>query len=161
MSALFVTDRLVVRPKRLEDAEALHALYGDPEVMRPPFTTIEQTRDFVEQNVRHQEVHGFSMWTAEDRETGEIVGEVGFLAIADGVELGWRLRRDRWGRGLGTEMARGALDHGRREPGLAHVGAFIDIGNTPSIRIAERIGMERVAKAASDGVPSWAEYRAG
>jgi RimJ/RimL family protein N-acetyltransferase len=151
----------VVRPTRLEDADALHALYGDVEVMRPRFETIEQTREFVEQHIRHQGVHGFSMWAAEDRATGEVVGEVGFLAFAGGVEIGWRLRRDRWGEGLGGEMARGALDYGRDELGLSEVRAFIDLGNTPSIRIAERLGMKRVGKAASEGVPSWAEYRAG
>jgi RimJ/RimL family protein N-acetyltransferase len=161
MPPLFVTDRLAVRVKRPEDAEALHAIYADPEAMRPPFTTLDASRDFVLQHIRHQDAHGFSMWSAEDRATGEVLGEVGFLAIAGGVEIGWRVRRSEWGRGLGTEMARAALAHGRDHLRLTDVRAFIDLDNPRSIRIAEKLGMRRVEKRATEGVPSWAEYTAG
>jgi RimJ/RimL family protein N-acetyltransferase len=158
---LFVTERLAVRVKRPDDAEALHAIYADPEAMRPPFTTLGESRDFVLQHIRHQDAHGFSMWSAEERATGAVVGEVGFLAFAGGVEIGWRVRRSEWGRGLGTEMARAALAHGRDRLHLGEVRAFIDLDNTRSIRIAEKLGMRRVAKEASQGVPSWAEYTSG
>lgn len=62
---LFCTERLAVRPKTAADVTAFHAIYGDEGVMRfsgGSFATLERTREFVVSHMRHQDVHGFSMW---------------------------------------------------------------------------------------------------
>jgi len=159
---LFATDRLAARPKGLADAASLHAVYGDEEVMRHlggRFETPGRTRDVVAAHVRHQRVHGYSMWALCDRSTAEIVGDVGFLRHEDGIEIGWHLRRLVWGRGYATEAARACLAYGFDDLGFERVSAFVELANAASLRVVEKLGMSLVRRGA-DGVPPWAEYAA-
>lgn len=158
---LFETDRLAVRPKTLADAEAFHEIYGDDEVMRfcgGSFVTIQRTRDFVASHVRHQEAYGFSMWALLTRNSGSLVGDVGFLSYEDGVEIGWHLHRGAWGQGYATEAARACLAYGFDQLMFARISAFAESANAASLRVIEQLGMRFVAGGAADGVPAWAEY---
>jgi RimJ/RimL family protein N-acetyltransferase len=160
MHWLFETERLSVRPKAAADAESFHAVYSDGEVMQfsgGSFTTLERTCDFVASHVRHQEVHGFSMWALVHRGTGTLLGDVGFLAYEDGVEIGWHLRRNAWGRGYATEAARACLAYGFDRLKFTRVSAFTESANTASLRVIEKLGM-RLVRCGADGVPAWAEY---
>ena len=126
MHWLFETERLSVRPKAAADAESFHAVYTDDDVMRfcgGSFTTLERTRDFVASHMRHQDVHGFSMWALVHRGTRTVLGDVGFLGYEDGVEIGWHLRRSAWGRGYATEAARACLAYGFEQLKFTRVSA--------------------------------------
>ena len=57
------------------------------------------------------------------------------------VEIGWRLRRDAWGRGYATEAAREALRHGFETLGLEEIVSFTAVANEPSRAVMRRIGM--------------------
>jgi len=52
-------------------------------------------------------VNGFSKWIILERESNHPVGDAGFYYLPDGkrIELGYRLARSHWGRGLATEVA--------------------------------------------------------
>lgn len=157
---LFSTSRLAVRPKQLGDVDALHGVYADEEVMRHlggPFATKQRTHEFVEAHIRHQELHGFSMWTVLEQDSGAVVGDAGFLAYDGGVEIGWRLRRSCWGHGYATEAARGCLVYGFRELHFEAVSAFVETANSASLHVIEKLGMSFVRGGARDA-PAWAEY---
>ena len=145
------TPRLVLRPWQPEDAATLAAINADPEVSRylvggTPVTA-EQSAEQSAWMVRHWSDRGFGLWAADLRETGETIGFVGlavpaFLpAVLPAVEVGWRLGRAWWGRGLATEGARASLAHGFAELGLARIIALIDPRNAASVRVAEKVGM--------------------
>jgi [ribosomal protein S5]-alanine N-acetyltransferase len=158
---VFRTERVGVRPKRPEDATALHRVFGDSEVMRylgGPMQSLALTQAFVAQHIAHQEEHGFSMWALIEGASDELIGDVGYLAHEDGVEIGWHLRRASWGRGYATEAARACVDHGMTVFGFDTISAFVETANTRSIRVIERLGMELVRSEAGDGVPPWREY---
>jgi ribosomal-protein-alanine N-acetyltransferase len=157
---LFQTERLAVRPKTADDVDALHVVYGDADVMRfsgGRFTTLERTRSFVTSHIGHQETHGFSMWALVERGSGTLVGDVGFLAYEDGVEIGWHLRRSAWGQGYATEAARACLAHGFDRFDFPRVSAFTESGNAASLRVIEKLGM-RFVRGGASGVPAWVEY---
>lgn len=157
---LIETERLAVRPKTAADAASFHAVYGDSEVMRfsgGGFTTLERTRDFVASHMRHQEVHGFSMWALVDRGTRTLLGDVGFLVCEEGVEIGWHLRRSAWGRGYATEAASACLVYSFDQLKFARVSAFAESANAASVRVIDKLGM-RFVRCGADGVPAWAEY---
>jgi RimJ/RimL family protein N-acetyltransferase len=146
------TDRLVLRPWRPTDRAPLAAINADPEVMRfirdgRPLTRSESDRllDAIES---HWVQHGFGLWCAAPREDPDAcVGFVGlavpsFLpAVLPAVEVGWRLARSAWGRGLATEGARAALDHAFGPLALKSVISIIDPANERSVRVAEKLGM--------------------
>ena len=64
-------------------------------------------------------------------------------SVLPAVEVGWRLARPAWGRGLATEGARASLRHAFGELDLEAVISIIDPANERSIRVAEKLGMRR------------------
>jgi RimJ/RimL family protein N-acetyltransferase len=148
------TERLVLRDWRATDRPPFAALNADPEVMRHvgsgrPFDRAQS--DTCLAHVReHWNEHGYGLWCAAPRsDPGACLGFIGlsvppFLpAVLPAVEVGWRLARPAWGRGLATEGARAALRHAFGELGLAGVVSIIDPANVRSRRVAEKLGMRR------------------
>src|SRR5262245_47067454 len=111
MQTLIETDRTILRPFEMKDAETALSWFGDAEVMRYiPFgadSTVEATTERIGRYIEHQRVNGFSKWIIIDRSTNDPIGDAGFYRLPDnlGVELGYRLCRSHWGRGLATEVA--------------------------------------------------------
>jgi RimJ/RimL family protein N-acetyltransferase len=145
------TERLTIRnfvPE--DDAEAMLAVYGDPEVMRyipgGAFRGIEVMKARLRTYARTFERHGFSSWAVVERESGRVIGDAGFGVFepTGDIELGYTLGRAHWGNGYGTEAARACLATGLAHLDAPRIIAVMDVDNEPSLRVAERLGMERV-----------------
>lgn len=145
------TSRLILRRWRQEDVAPLAAVNADPVVMRwigdgSPLDQ-EQTRARVEAMEREWESRGFGLFAVEERATGELAGFTGlsvpgFLPeVLPAVEVGWRLGRPFWGRGLGSEAAHAALRFGFRDRGLQRIVSIAQAGNAASERIMAKLGM--------------------
>ena len=152
LGALPVTERLQLRRWRASDREPFAVLNADPEVMRYIGDGRPMTRAGSDALLHaidaHWAEHGFGLWCAAPRETPEMcLGFIGlavpsFLpAVLPAVEVGWRLARHAWGRGLATEGAIAALEYGFATLGLASVISIIDPANDRSVRVAEKLGM--------------------
>src|SRR4051794_21374502 len=144
------TARLHLRPPRLEDAEAFARINADPEVARFVSSTGPLTRaqsDLVlRKTLDHWADNGFGWWMADLRATGELLGFIGLShptpgpAVADEVELGWRLGREHWGRGYATEGAAEAVRWAFGERDLHRLISVIAGGNERSLRVADKLG---------------------
>ena len=139
--------RLILRPLLASDAEAVFAVFGDREVMRfslhGPLVSLDECAAFIEDNAQRQASHGYSFWGVVERAGGRLVGTCGFARFGfapGGIELAYRLRRDRWGRGYATEAARSALAHGFGPLGLTRVIAAVEPANAASLRVVEKCG---------------------
>jgi RimJ/RimL family protein N-acetyltransferase len=150
------TERLVLRPWRPADRAPFAAMNADPEVMRyigdGRTMTRAESDALVDAIEAHWREHGFGLWCAALRDAPDVcIGFVGlaipsFLpAVLPAVEVGWRLARPVWGRGLATEGARAALDRAFGPLQLSSVISLIDPANERSIRVAEKLGMHREA----------------
>jgi RimJ/RimL family protein N-acetyltransferase len=150
------TERLLLRAWRSSDRAPFAELNADPEVMRFIGEGLPLTRaqsDALLYTIEaHWSEHGYGLWCAAPREDPErCVGFVGlaipsFLpAVLPAVEVGWRLARATWGRGLATEGARHALEHAFHALDLRSVISVIDPQNDRSVRVAEKLGMRRGA----------------
>jgi RimJ/RimL family protein N-acetyltransferase len=147
------TDRLILRPFRDEDLDAYAEICADAEVMRylgdgMPLSRVDAWRQmaFI---IGHWQLRGYGMWAVEERENGAMLGRIGFFNPEGwpGFELGWMLGRHAWGNGYATEGARAALEYAWRGLGREHVISLIRPENTPSIRVAERLGESLEGKA--------------
>jgi RimJ/RimL family protein N-acetyltransferase len=140
------TPRLLLRPPEARDVQTMLEIHQDPEVVRYIGTGIPGDIAVAWRNVAimigHWHMLGFGPWTITGRENGEILGRVGMWDAAGGpgVELGWMLRREAWGKGYATEAARAALDWGWAHTDYDYVISNIHEVNVPSIRIAEKLG---------------------
>ena len=88
-----------------------------------------------------------------ERASARTIGFVGLSGprfmpeILAAVEVGWRLDPDAWGRGYATEAATAALDGAFGVLELDEVCSIPQVGNDPSVRVAEGLGMRRVRDA--------------
>jgi RimJ/RimL family protein N-acetyltransferase len=146
------TNRLRLRRWRAEDLEPYARINADPEVMRFIAGGVPKTREECAADLAyveaHWERHGFGLWAAELKASGELIGFVGLSEptfipeLIGSVEVGWRLGREHWNQGLATEGARASLDAAFCELELDEVVSIIDPGNHASVRVAEKLGME-------------------
>jgi len=145
------TARLRLRMWRDDDVDALVPMHADEEVVRYLEDGSVQDRERVARSVaawrEDWDRHGFGLWCAELRESGEAIGFVGLAyptwlpeAMPD-VEVGWRLRRDVWGRGLATEGGRASLAYAFDELGLTRVISIHQPSNIASRRVMEKLGL--------------------
>ena len=142
------TERLILRPARTSDFEAVHAYAADPESTRymgwEP-NTPEDTRRFL----RTAE----NAWSAEDpkdfefvlirKSDGALVGGCGLYTTGELGEAGWILRPEFRRRGYATEAGEALLRFGFAERKLWRIRARCDSRNTPSWHVMERLGMRR------------------
>jgi RimJ/RimL family protein N-acetyltransferase len=139
------TPRLIVRRWTADDVEALHSICSDPDVMRyvgdgSPWNR-ERTRQFTEDAVATEQTHGYCRWPLIAKDAVLLAGFCGFIPAEEGVEMGWRLGSQFWGRGLATEAAQAVLKYGVESLGFRRVTATVHCDNRASLRVAEKLGM--------------------
>jgi RimJ/RimL family protein N-acetyltransferase len=97
-------------------------------------------------------MYGFGLWAALRRDTGAMIGFIGlchplwFPAMAERVEIGWRLAREAWGAGYATDGAREALRAGFETLALDEIVAFVHPENERSLAVCRRLGMREEAE---------------
>jgi len=138
------TERLILRPIALEDFPRWAEMMADPEAARylggaQPAATA--WRGFMTM-AGAWSLTGISMFSLEDRETGLWLGRIGPWRPHGwpGNEVGWGLHPEAQGKGYGVEAATAALDYAFDVLDWPDVIHCIDPDNTPSQRLAERVG---------------------
>jgi RimJ/RimL family protein N-acetyltransferase len=146
------TDRLLLRRWRASDAVPLAAMNADPEVMRFIGRGAVLGRGLSDELLTRFEAEwrerGFGLWAVEERSApGQLLGFCGLTVpmflpeLLPTVEVGWRLARGAWGKGIATEAARAALAFGFEEHGMREILAIVNPENQRSLRVAEKLGM--------------------
>lgn len=137
------------RPERADEASYAR-LFGTPEVARwlrpPPLRafTLNDPAVAIDADAARWASDGFGFGVVEEAAGGAFVGRGGLQAATVagvyGIELGWALLPDWWGRGLATELGRGAIDRARAL-GLGQVVAYTLPHNLASRGVMDKLGM--------------------
>jgi RimJ/RimL family protein N-acetyltransferase len=143
------TPRLLLRGWRESDREPFARINRDPMVMEffPGPLSAHESSALFDRIDLHFEQHGFGLWAAELRETGEFIGFIGlavprFVAASTPcVEIGWRLDSACWGKGLATEGARAVTRHAFNVLHLDELVSLTVPANVRSRRVMEKLGM--------------------
>ena len=141
------TPRLHLREFVPEDADALALVVSDAETMRYYPSPMDRAgvEEWIARNRRRYVQNGHGLWAMELKSTGEFLGDCGVtVQLVDAVEeleIGYHLRRDRWGNGYATEAAQACRDWVFANRDVDHVISLIRPENMPSRRVAERNGM--------------------
>ena len=154
MRVFLTTERLIMRRFEESDVDNLVELDGDPEVMRyltggRP-TPRETVRDEILPRLlaAYERPGGYGQWAAQERTTDAFLGWFALTredpAPADEAELGYRLRRDAWGKGYATEGSRALIHTAFTELGTRRIWAQTMAVNTASRRVMERSGLRFV-----------------
>jgi RimJ/RimL family protein N-acetyltransferase len=139
------TERLILREFREDDFPVYEKLAANPDVMRylggKTQSRVEAWRHMAFL-VGHWTLRGYGYFALEEKATGEFIGRAGFTYPTGwpGFELGWTIAPSHQRRGFASEAARRLLDYAFTELDRSHVISLIHPDNTPSRRVAERLG---------------------
>jgi [ribosomal protein S5]-alanine N-acetyltransferase len=105
------TERLTLRPFRDDDVDAYTAVLQSPQVRAslhlPDHIGRYEAWLGMAQQLGQWELRGTGQWALEEKSSGTFVGRAGthFPERADwpGIEVGWALHPDHWGKGYATE----------------------------------------------------------
>jgi len=147
-----VTPRLGLRNWTTEDAIPFYELCNDNEVMRyfPYNLSMEQVQAFIVRMQTHYKKDGYCYFATDLLETGECIGMIGMLyqdfesAYTPNTDIGWRLSKKYWNKGLATEGAQACLDAAASKFNINTVYSFASLANEGSIRVMQKIGMKQV-----------------
>src|SRR5262245_47988721 len=145
------TPRLSLEPFVLADTDELFSIRGDALAMAhwdwPGDTDIRQTQAVARMLVEDMRRGVGIYWTAR-LPAGEFVGMVDLGELtAERAELGFMLRRDRWGQGYAHEAAAAAIAEAWKR-GIATLTARIHAGNERSKSLLSRLGFLEVGARA-------------
>jgi RimJ/RimL family protein N-acetyltransferase len=158
------TERLIIRRHRREDFDAFAGIWAEPEVVRfiggVPFTREQSWMRFL----RHfgmWNLMGFGFFALEDRATGVLCGEAGFLearrdiapSLEGTLETGWALSAAMQGRGLAEEAVRAILAWGSATFPEERKTCMIESGHAASLHVAGKLGFRRWADGTYQGKP--------
>jgi RimJ/RimL family protein N-acetyltransferase len=141
------TERLLLRGFVEADLDELAVISSDPEVTKwvgdEDGLNREDTWRRMAYFVGHWELRGFGQWALIERETGKLVGRAGLLQPEGwpGLEVGWLVAGEHWGRGFAPEAGRASMEWAREELGADHIISLIEDANERSARVAEKLGM--------------------
>ena len=138
------TERLLLRQFRQDDIDAYAAMLSDEETMR----YIGGTGDRMDAWTRmaaalgHWQLRGYGLFAVEEKTSGRFIGRIGAYNPAGwpAIELGWALVPTAQRNGYATEAARSCALWMFNELKLSEIISIIHPDNSPSIRVAERLG---------------------
>jgi len=145
----YETKRLILRQWQESDIAPFVEMNSDPEVMKyfPEIWSFDKSLKMYNDCQSNESDFGF--YPAEEKISGEFIGFVGLnnpVHMPNCVEIGWRLRKEFWGKGYATEAAKKWLSIGFDEYGLDEIISFTTPQNIKSQEVMKRIGMKRDEK---------------
>ncbi len=159
---LVQTERMTLERVALEHAPEQLRLLRDPRVAatlwpRGELPTESEVLDGLAAKVEHWDRHGFGMWTARDRESGQMLGRGGlqytYTAGLHDVEAGWAIVPERWRQGLATELAHACVEAAFDQLRLLELVAFTLPDNAASRRVMEKAGFSYERDILHAGLP--------
>lgn len=145
------TGRLLLRPFRREDAEAMFCNWAsDPEVTKfltwPAHESAGVTGQVLENWIARYDRKDYYNWAIELKELGEPVGNISAVKTDDRTEsatVGYCMGRNWWGQEIMPEALTAVLRYFFEEAGMKTVNACHDPRNPKSGRVMQKCGMAR------------------
>lgn len=140
------TKRCVVRELALSDIDALFSLYKDKrmtefmEDLYPYEEEVEYQKAYIENMYRF---YGYGMWLVFEKSTGELIGRAGIEhreELNGEMELGYAIGVPYQRKGYATEVCTAIIRYAAENLEVEKLNCLIEPGNTPSIRLAEKLG---------------------
>ena len=162
MEIFVETQRLILREIVEGDLIDLYELDSDPEVHKylgnKPVQNIEQSKEIIKHIRQQYEENGIGRWAIIDKLTNEFIGwsglkyETMLINKQNGYyDLGYRLKRKYWGKGIATETALESLKYGFTVLNLKEICAAAHVENIASNQILRKIGLKFIENFEFDG----------
>jgi RimJ/RimL family protein N-acetyltransferase len=159
------TERLRLRSWRKEDFRPYHAILQHPDVHRhfgPDPMSAEEAWRRLTSAAGGWQFNGFGTWAVERRNDGKLVGNAGIFTgwramepeFGEEPEMGWIFAAETHGKGMASEACRAVLDWTEANLDPTPIWAIIAPANEPSLKLAEKLGFERLSETVYHNDPT-------
>ncbi|WP_081991002.1 GNAT family N-acetyltransferase [Pseudoalteromonas piratica] len=149
MNTLIETPRMLMRQFTLEDAEQVFKFSSNEDVTRYTgdagwVNTINDAENII-RNIWLKEYNeiGYARFAIILKENNQVIGFCGlkYEPELNAPDIGYRMLPEYWGKGLGMEASRAALEYAFNQLGLSYIVGEVDVANTASHKILTNLGL--------------------
>ncbi len=157
MNVIIETQRLLLRTFTEEDALLIYDLNLDPEVTRythDPVRDINHAKEILEKVVLPQyALYNHGRWAVHLKPSLEFLGWCGlkYRPEEDEIDLGYRFKKEYWGKGYATEAAAASIKYGFKKLNLYAIVGRAEPENLASLAVLEKCGMTYIGEGEVDG----------
>ena len=162
MELTLFTDRLILRPLRLDDLDLGIELFTDPDVIRyvGNLLTIEEVEQEMHNSIKRCADGRIGIWCVIDKITSEKIGTGVLLPmpvdeddtdwnLVEGsdipncdIEIGYVLKKSAWGKGFATEICKRLLAFAFTQTSLLEIVATFNDDNINSRKVLLKCGLQ-------------------
>lgn len=138
------TERLVLRPVTLDDAEAMFEYASDKETTRYTFQTNQSLEETKNNIAQFYLANPLGRWGIELKSTGEFIGTIDLHKmdmVLKKASIGYIIHQKYWNQGLTTEANRAVIELAFEKIGMNKLTAFHDKDNPASGKVMVKSGM--------------------
>ena len=152
MNLIIETNRLLLRPLELQDAEAMFEMDKNPEVHKylwqKPTKTIDENSKTIEMVQKQYKENNIGRFATILKESNEFIGWTGIKFVNDHIEngntnfydYGYRLNEKFWNKGFATEASIAWLEYGFNTMKIEVMNAYTHFENGASNHILQKVG---------------------
>jgi RimJ/RimL family protein N-acetyltransferase len=149
------TERLLLRAWRKDDREKYYSILQEPAVFchfgPEPMGMEECWRRLMAASGGWQ-LNGFGGWAVERKSDGKLIGMTALFTawrdlepeFGEEPEMGWIFATETHGQGLASEACVAVLDWAEADLQPTPIWAIVAPANEPSLRLADKLGFQRV-----------------
>ena len=151
------TERLVLRPIKIEEAEHVYNTWtSDEEVSKymlwSTHKSVEETKQWIMMEQENCKQDNYYDWGIELKEIGKLIGSMGahYVPDTDRYEIGYGIAKEYWRQGLTTEGVKGMLDYLVNEKGIKRFSSSHVKQNPASGAVMQKVGFKYVKDATTE-----------
>ena len=140
----FETERMILRAFEPSDSGLLLNLYDDPEIQSLAFTdyVAPKLEKWIKEMVSSCENYPGFLGLVEDKESRAFVGHVSLITTGSrkrSCSFSIALKREWWGKGIGTEITRWLVNHAFRKLAVHRVTLNVLASNGRALAMYKRV----------------------
>ncbi len=172
MNLKFETERLILRPLDLKDAEAMFIMDKNPSVHKYLWQKPAQEIDEIIKVINHvneqYKRNNIGRFATVLKETGEFIGWTGIKFVDDHVEngntnffdYGYRLDERFWNKGYATEATSFWVNYGLNEMKVENLNAYTHYENGASNQVLKKVGFNFMEEYTAEDNVQWNWWQA-
>ena len=159
MNVVIETERLLLRTFSETDAPLIYELNLDPDVTRythDPVKDLAHATEILEKTIIPQyALYNHGRWAVHLKATLDFLGWCGlkYRAELNEIDLGFRFKKEFWGKGFATEAAYASIKYGFEKIGLQRIVGRAEIDNIGSLKVLKKCGMNYIGDEEVEGYP--------
>lgn len=144
------TDRLLLRPILLSDAQSLYEVVSDKDVLKylaglPEYTGVEMAVDYISGKLEKKyQNKDFYDWAVVLKSENKMIGRISVYKQDDYrrmADLVWQLNANYRNKGYISEGVKAVINH-LFDIGFKRIEAFADVENKASTKVMAKVGMQ-------------------